>query len=353
MAKKKRSTKSTPVGQRKKAKARAPAKPTTKGPAAKAKARPASGRKTPPGESSKPAPKREPGAKPKPGARVAAVSNRRGSTRPPHIAELREAIMIVAEFTAYVLNKDCAEAIVLKPLANFPRAAEHAAAFLAVAPSSYIRCLAPLLLSYTSGPTPSLLRDVWDTEVHNRDNPSQQLLDDIRAMDEDPAAFGPPTARRGARKLEPLAVRARWHAQLEANSVAQRVVMCCVRWLPRGGGHAVVAAEVLVDMIERTINGEAWDDAHIAVAALLGVGEARSSQLLDRLAAAPPATPNLPRWTALLRARDPGAMAEPSQLAADPDVGSAADLPSEEADNLAVLLAAAAEFERVESSTQQ
>lgn len=258
----------------------------------------------------------------------------------------------LAEYTAYVLNKDQAEALVLKPLGQFPQTAGYAAQWMATAPSSYIRCIAALVPAFTPTCDPDLLWNLWQREIKCRDNPHPSIRADLEEADANPEAFGLPLdpTELGIepvdepREQPPIEERVAFIATLEANSVSERILISAISFLERGPEYHGAACRVLRDMVARALNGENWQDAHFALALLVRAEEPEAAELLRR-AAALEIDGHLPTWAGRIAAGERSLLDEPLKLVGPPPAD--VSLPEEQQEELDAMLAAA---RRVEES---
>ncbi|MEZ6232788.1 MAG: hypothetical protein R3B68_01230 [Phycisphaerales bacterium] len=183
--------------------------------------------------------------------------------------EFIETLYPVAEYAAYVLNKDCAEALALEPLGKFPDTATYAARSMATAPSSYIRCVACLVPLFTPDCDPDLLWELWENETQKRDNPPDSIREELEAARANPEAFGLPPDHANEEPSQPIEEQVSFIAGLEANSVAERIIMSAIAFLDRTDEHKQAAWRVLQDMVQRACDGVDWNDAHFALALLV------------------------------------------------------------------------------------
>lgn len=260
-----------------------------------------------------------------------------------------ETLYPVAEYAAYVLSKDCAEEIVLAPLGRYPQVAAYAARSMATAPSSYIRCVACLIPAFTPDCEPGLLWDLWRNELDKRDNPPDSIREDIEAADADPEAFGLPLDPEelglepgDSPAVRPIEERVAFVAGLEANSVAERLTISAVTFLGRGPEHRDAACRVLRDMVERAVNGQAWADAHFALALLVRSDHPDASGLLSRAAAIGDQS-HLATWARQIAAGQRDLLDEPMKLLGPPPAD--AELPDEHRAELDAMVEAARRLE--------
>lgn len=157
----------------------------------------------------------------------------------------------LCEHAAFELNGSSAEGAILDRVGRNTRAATDLANDDISDVDSYIRCVYALLPGYIRDVESDLLASIWMAECHIRDS------------GEDPDV-----------------------AQLESNSVAERILISAVRWM-RSTALRQSGADVLVDMVERFIKGEFWNDSHWAIGALLRYQDPRAPRLLERMRASP------------------------------------------------------------------
>lgn len=236
--------------------------------------------------------------------------------------EFFDALHPVVEHAAYVLNKEGAEGLVLQPLGRFPKVAAYAARSMATAPSSYIRCIGCLVPAFTPDCEPDLLWELWQSEIGKRDNPDESIRADLEAAAADPQAFGLPMdpaelgTEPGDGPVERPSIEQQvaMIASMEANSVSERIIISSVKMLERGPEQRQGAWRVLVDMADRALRGENWQDAHFALALLVRSGHPDARAILARCAESD-GEGHLATWAAQISAGDKRLLDEPLKLA--------------------------------------
>lgn len=242
-----------------------------------------------------------------------------------HEESLGEAMGPVIEYAAFELNRDAADGAVLAPLGSYPRAAEAIAMSLVQEDDPYIRCIGALIPGYAEGCDPEVLEEIWRLETERRKCMEDDQIDDDAGLE---AAL----------------------TVAETNSVAERVLISSVRWLRLGGGKQQTAMRILRDMVERTLEGENWNDAHWALSALCRYQHPDSAELVTRFAAIQSGPEYFPLWAQRLRDGDPEALSVADDLVNSADAAQrGTTLPRQQRKELDALLAAARAYEAAQA----
>lgn len=193
----------------------------------------------------------------------------------------------LCEHAAFELNGISAEGAVLDRVGRHTRTAIDIANGVSGDDDPYVRCVYALLPGFIRNVEHDLLASIWMSECHIRDS------------GEDPD-----------------------FAQMESNAVAERVLITAVRWL-RSPELRQAAADVLVDMVERFIRGEFWNDSHWAVGALLRYQDPRAPRLLERMRASPLGQEQFQDFLDGLAAGKPGCLGTADDLVDKADAAAA------------------------------
>lgn len=192
------------------------------------------------------------------------------------------------------------EALVLKPLANYPHSAQLIARDAATSDQYQHRKVAAALVGWIAECKEELLKELLDQE---------RARDRTLAKDD----FG----------------------RLDSQSVVEDVVFSATRWMRRSAQRDA-AIDVLEAIVQRTIEGEYWNTASYAITTLCRYRSPGFDTLLSSFAAfsqgRPPVHPTRPslaqerNFAEKLQARDPSTLESMERLLAQQDEAATADL---------------------------
>lgn len=253
----------------------------------------------------------------------------------PHEERLGETMEAVIEYAAFELNGESAEGAVLAPLGAFPRSAEAIAMSLVEDDHPYIRSVGALIPGYTPKCDPEVLEEIWHFEVERRGSAGDDHEEEsIEAPGED---------------IEEDDEMARAFIIAGTNSVAERILMSAVRWLEMDELKRETAVRILSDMVDRTIDGEAWNDAHLALSTLCRIKHPEAESLVERFAAIEDGPAYFASWAQRLRDGEAEVLNAAEDLVKGADEQQhSINIPTQHQKELKALLEAARDYDAAE-----